>query len=112
MEIINSSFLFQDLIASSQRDAVATLSTSVFPIEEEEIMPLVCLLNTADWKLFKNVWEGSEQSCNCINTEHGLKIQKLLTCLLVAVRDEVQLLSDTRAQGPCLAPKLLFSCSW
>lgn len=55
-----------------------------------------CLL--VEGKLFENVWEGSEWGCNYINPKHELKIQKLLTCLFFAARDEVQLPTDTRAQ--------------
>lgn len=65
-----------------------------------------------DGKLFENLWEGSDWSCNSINPKHKLKIQKLLMCLFFTARDEVRLLTDTRAQVPQLAPKLLFSCSW
>lgn len=69
-----------------------------------------CLL--VGGKLFANVWEGSEWSCNYINPEHELKIQKLLMCLFFVARDEAQLPTDTRARVPQLAPKLLFSSSW
>lgn len=86
-----------DARATALRGLTATPLHLCSHITQEEMVPVLCL-----W--IENDPAGSEQSCNYINPNYELKIQKLLMCLFSAARAEVQLLADTSLGST--------GCSW
>lgn len=95
LAITNCGFLLQIRAWLHKGTPPPPLSTSIFHITEEEIIPVVCLLKENSSKMSG---KALNWAVTILILSNELKIQKLLTCFFFAARDEVQLLTDTRAQ--------------